>query len=339
MFCSKAACLTISRVYGSLVIAVYSNLSYNALTFIDSLRSDDGLNRDSVIAKLLKIVKCNCRLINYCMNNRLKTFEDCENMDEHLEKDDYADFEPGKTSDFLDWFMNLEEKETKVDLSQSDKRIEWVSEFIPGLNIASYGGIVPFQAEGLIHNLPFYYRDRGSTITLKVNHEGADNAYGSNALYNASAEAFDGSDMGMNWLSVFFNLMERLDKSPYLYEFEAKTIRYKEKNNLSTAYVVDGHEDRVYGWGYSAAEAYESTKEISSFLTFSGFTEEIQKLHWELQDINPIPVNEDDRIYPDPEPSFTVNVPDNWRNSDGMIEIPADFLDKMFKMQKAGGLL
>lgn len=226
---------------------------------------------------------------------------------------------------FLNYFMNLEE-EPKTDFSKRLKQFEWISEFVPGFTIASAGGIAPFQAEGLINEMPFYYRERG-TITLKVNHKNADDAYGSNILYLADAEDFDERFQRTHWLSTLFNLVENLQRSPYLYEFPSKFVKFNDSKDPGSVY-ADSEEriDLVRAWGNSSQEAYENTKRIDPYLSSRGWSEDLQQNYWKVRDISPVPLNEDDRIYPEIDPDFSVNVPDTWRDDNGLITIPESFL-------------
>lgn len=227
---------------------------------------------------------------------------------------------------FLEYFTNLDPVEFKTDFSKSLEQFEWISGFISGFTVVSAGGICPFQAEGLIDGLPFYYRERG-TITLKVNHKDAENAYGSNVLYFADAEDLDENYQPIHWLNTLFNLVENLRPGPYLYEFPSKFVKFNDPKDPGSVF-ADSEEriDLVRAWGNSAQEAYENTKRIDPYLLSKGWTEEVQQNYWKIRDISSVPLNEDDRIYPEVAPDFSVKVPDSWRDKNGLINIPEEFL-------------
>lgn len=217
----------------------------------------------------------------------------------------------------------------KFDMyAQDPNDWSWLGELVPGLVVSSAGGLVPFQAEGLLKGHPFYYRERHGQARLNIAELEADNAYLDNCIYTAYADV-DEFRCGPEWITTFLNLVERLKRAPFLYKFEGNEVKFKNPETKGTTqslediYIDDERTVHV-AWGDSPEEAlefsYESGKEV--LVDHYGWDLAFYNRMVELEARNPVPLNVDDRVIPDPD--FEVRVPESWRNSDGEIEIPAD---------------
>lgn len=181
----------------------------------------------------------------------------------------------------------------------------WLQEIIPGIIISSAGGIVPFQAEGLLEGLPFYYRDRHGSASLRVGTADCDFPYGDDVLYSSSVETpeYEGRE---NFIKNLVKLVKTLEKAPLLYKFEGKKLIFK--NDKSWGYEISETEmDESYGWGHSPEEAWDYMLQPSAYLVEHGCSEDMQ-LQMNLdRAISRTPKNQDTRVYPEIPLVFRVN--------------------------------
>lgn len=199
---------------------------------------------------------------------------------------------------------------------------EWLSCLIPGASLTSAGGVVPFQASGLLHGLPFYYRERHGTASLSVA-EAEESASGQQVLYRAS-EDVEEFRTGPEWIETLLNLVDRLEKAEFLWQFVGRRVSFKTPKDLESMYTSD--EQEVYAaWGHDPAAARVELMKESAVLARYGWSSETQARYRELCQIGLVPVNKDDRVYPSPEPVFEVRVPDAWRTAEGRICVPEGF--------------
>lgn len=199
----------------------------------------------------------------------------------------------------------------------------WLAEIVPGIVVHSAGSLVPFQAEGLISGYPFYYRERGGVATLKVAEKDASNAYGTDKILWSASENVEEFRAGSHWIASLVNLFARLDKAPFLYYFPGKKVGFSGSQDVNTMYATD--EPQTYaGWGDTPEEAYAYAMQPSEYLLSLGWTEEIQRRLWELKQVSPVPVNTDERVYPQEVP-FSVQVPESWKDDTGKIVFPEGF--------------
>lgn len=181
-----------------------------------------------------------------------------------------------------------------------------LQEIIPGLVVSSAGGFGLFQAEGLLKGYPFYFRAEQGGASLKVGAADSDFPYlPSDALWISNVQ--EGyTEYGMTYdefLYAMVNLVPNLKPSPFLWEFETYRV-----TNFTTPTVDTSKRDIIRGWGHTSFEGYLSTLVYPAWLEQRGVTIETWEKCVELMDINPEPVNIDDRIYPYPLPLFEVNV-------------------------------
>lgn len=171
---------------------------------------------------------------------------------------------------------------------------------IPGLVISSAGGFVPFQAEGLLHGLPFYFRERHDQASLQVGQ--ADGDAFTDFLFYAAMDSDDFRGME-DFPRYLIALVQKLERAPMLWKFPARKLKYEDGkwNGVS----VTEETESQYGWGMTPEEGYAATQKFSEFLGGYGWSEERQKAMRDAQQISPVPVNQDDRVWPDPLPEFT----------------------------------
>lgn len=191
----------------------------------------------------------------------------------------------------------------------------WMQEFIPGIIVSSAGGSVPFQAQGLIHGLPFYYRDRHGYADFRVGPaDGDDVVLNHEALYSASCktEEFMGQETFFrNWLY----LIPRLSRAQTRYEFKGRQVEFTyEDRQIIDVFPMD-REYSYYGWGMDAAEARASLDDFwfqlpSELSTPPEKQTDIINRWCEYAAVSMEPHEPEVRIFPNPEPTFTVrNVP------------------------------
>ena len=232
------------------------------------------------------------------------------------------DFEENKKNAFLEWLDS--DGELGFDMySQDPTDWDWLKQFVPTLIIKSAGGLCPFQAEGYIFNLPFYYRERHGWASLELGEEEALNGYSGDSLFSSGIEVEEFRS-GPGWISTLLTLIEKLEKSDFLYYFSGNEVKWEDPNDVNTAYIVGDYKLGYPGRGANPEEAYRNSIGIWEFLVERGWKpEDVQKLV-DLQDIKPVPKNEDRRIFPNPIPEFKVSVPELWRLEDGTIELPRE---------------
>lgn len=175
-------------------------------------------------------------------------------------------------------------------------------ERIEGLHLFSAGGACPFQAEGTIAGLFFYFRFRGEHMSLTLASEYED--IWSKPLY-ASSQAFgDGSGFtgwldGGDFVEQFTFMVQKLERSPMLWRFEGVFTEdhYRDKA---------GDPSEMSTWGHTPEEAWDRLMQIGSD---SGDIEAAQAYIAKYA-LDPQTVTVDDRVFPDPEPDFRALVSD-----------------------------
>lgn len=219
--------------------------------------------------------------------------------------DDPADFEDKHYEAFKDYVESGDDifEEVGFDMyAQSPKAWAHLSEKIPGLIVTSAGGWVPFQSQGFLHGLPYYLRCRHDVASLEVGQ--ADGSAFRDILFYADIDYTESAGIE-NFEDMMIKLVPLLKKAPFRYEFECRVPEYDE-NHKYTGNTTDKY-DVTYGWGNSPEEAYESVTKPNWFLKERGVSDEDQLYRISLQKINPNPINEDNRVWPDPLPEFVVN--------------------------------
>lgn len=191
--------------------------------------------------------------------------------------------------------------------SQDPNEWTWLQDIIPNFIVSSAGGSVPFQAEGLYHGYPFYMRDRHGYAELSLGELDGEAPYsGSSILYSAGVETeeFYGSE---NFIRNILALVPKLKRAPFPYQFEGKKLDFS-KDNSWTYTVSELKKEICWGWGYTPEEGFARLVEPSEYLITHGASVALQQQMMEAQAFSPIPVNSDERKFPDSDPLFIVTV-------------------------------
>lgn len=213
------------------------------------------------------------------------------------------EFEANKLNAFKDYVETG--LDVKFDLWATDPNdYVWLQEFFPNFKLVSAGGALPFQAEGYVEGHPFYYRSEQNSASLYVAGQDSEMPYLPEMSLWSSSLTHEDYLGNANFLNNLFTLLKSLKKAQFLYRFSCNDIKYHDQNDLSTAYVIEEGTGSVFGWGYNPVEAFEYAKKPSSYLTEHGISEEVQQFVWLTKNPNPVPINEDTRVYPDVLPSF-----------------------------------
>jgi hypothetical protein len=184
------------------------------------------------------------------------------------------------------------------------ERDDWkfLEKVIPGLQIVTADGFAPFQAEGFIHELPFYFRLRHGTVMLQVGQLSGD-AVNGHILYSVNVMSKLPETHG-GFATLMLELVPNLEKMPFQWKFSSNVIEVEEDWSAKT----NGYKTTLYGWGHTPEEALEYVKQDLGSRFNYDCTPEMRENIWRLRDVNPTPLNEDNRIKPFIEPIFTVNI-------------------------------
>lgn len=231
--------------------------------------------------------------------------------------------------------------------AQDVNKWKWLQQFVPEVIVYSAGGLCPFQVEGYLGEFNFYYRERGGIASLNLARSKNESYSAVNSLYRASinTEEFGPAH---KWLGTFLTLIERLEKNPYLYQFQTdevtgsgKVFSKKLDENGEVIHTTVG------GWGFTEEEAYQDALENIESMRFwfmrehsrydrelkkeipepeKDWTDEDYDRYVSLMNVQPIVVKieGEDRDYPAVDPVFEVKVPEAWRQDDGTIVFPVD---------------
>ena len=233
--------------------------------------------------------------------------------------------------------------------AQDVKEWEWLQQFVPDVIVYSAGGMCPFQAEGYIGDLNFYYRERGGYASLSLANSKEASYSLRDSLYSAEIEVEEFRPAS-EWIGTFLTLVERLEKPKFLYHFQSDAVdleKLDKEGIMQNKHDENGdviHETQL-GWGYSVEEAFQEAAafEMLRFLVMNrkkydektgeyvhdperSWSEEKFNKFLMLKNIQPIVVEVEgtDRAYPVPEPVFEVKVPEKWRNEEGVIVLPVE---------------
>lgn len=207
---------------------------------------------------------------------------------------------------FLAWLDT--DGEIPFDMyAQKPEKWAWLSDVIPGIIIYSAGGLLPFQAQGLLHGLPFYYRHEWGSASLAVAGPNGE-PFGNEVLYRASVD-YD-EDVEIAGQSPFVDnlvrLVPSLERSPFLWEFPCRKLVFDKGKKLS--YTVSDEVDIVVGWGHTPEEGFLATQKPSEYLLSHGWSVEFQRQMWVDRAVSSVPRNIDNRVFPEVAPDFHVNI-------------------------------
>lgn len=257
------------------------------------------------------------------------------------------------------WCAGVAEQEMGLSFdmyAQDSNEWAWLRQFCPGLYITSAGGMLPFQAEGYLGDLLFYFRKEHGYASLST-YADRENMYDPAArLYYAEIDTDEVLD-GKAWVSDLLTLVERLERAKGRYAFKSNNIKFEDRTapfDMS----VDMDPQPVWrqgsiGWGHTQEEAYadaiqrvqenaeyfmqehtyavtgddgkplydENGKHVTEV---SSWSQEKADYYVSLVDVQPTLVSNDsaDRKFPDEDPTFEVKVPEVWRDEQDRIRLP-----------------
>lgn len=178
----------------------------------------------------------------------------------------------------------------------------------PDLRLDEAGGACPFQAEGTLFGIPFYFRFRHNWASLRLGADVFDKP-----LYSAGAEFGTHEDQGTLTDGEFMDLMSvlipALERAPICWEFPGvEKVRPLDLTG-DGAVVETGAEiirPHVYrSWGKTPAEAWAAMHEPSAWLRDEhGVSFETQADWVAARQMVNETLTVDDRVFPDPEPDF-----------------------------------
>lgn len=219
------------------------------------------------------------------------------------------EFENHRYQAFHEWLSTP--VDVPFDMHAQDPE-DWASlrSFIPSLSVSSAGGVLPFQAYGMMYDLPFYYRERDGIAELHVGESDNGTAV-SQPLYTASEQVEECRQERDMWIDSLLNLVEHLVDAPFLWQFRGNLVLVQQ----GQCEIVSDNGVHI-AWGHAPDEAYQALTSIAE--------EDSMMVREQInaQNINPQPINSDTRHYPEPEPSFTVYVPEVWRADNRRIHVP-----------------
>ena len=183
------------------------------------------------------------------------------------------------------------------------ERFEALEARVPELSVVSAQGDSPFQAEGVLQGLPFYFRYRRGVASLAL---GA-NPVGE-PLYSAFAaygSKNDGTLKDEEFEELLVALIPHLARAPFRYQFKGRKVLVKGLPDAPMVMATD-REELYFSWGHTAEEAYEKLTTVAPHLLSKGYSEPLQQEIFTAQAIDPVPLNRDERDFPETAPSFTV---------------------------------
>lgn len=184
---------------------------------------------------------------------------------------------------------------TPVDWSPLEARI-------PGLKVEEAGGWVPYQVEGTLLGLPFYFRSRSENSRLNVYSTDANRVL----LYSSEMAPLTSSHHG--FAEHMLTLVPELKKARFMYKFARKDAWQDKEKNI----IIVGKETVTSCEGFTPEDALERFKQrIFEFsdIYLEPIEGDRELTAWELWDafqVDPEPLNEDDRVFPDMLPDFRV---------------------------------
>lgn len=178
-----------------------------------------------------------------------------------------------------------------------------IEAIIPSLRVVRAGGAPVFTAEGVLHGLPFFLKSRKSKASLDLGWEPTEAP-----LYTSSADFTpNGREVTVEeFIRLLQQLIGDLTRAPFPYSFRGRRVNIALKGEGLELLAQDAEEVFV-SKGCTAEEAFESIAAPDPNLHQLGLTDELQEELFRLQTIDPKPLRPDDRIFPAPEPVFSVN--------------------------------
>ena len=186
----------------------------------------------------------------------------------------------------------------------------------PALQVGSYGGMCPVQAEGTIHGHEFYFRYRHCSATLTV---GGDLHY--QALWSSGLQHGE-DDQGWLTDAEFMDIMGRLitdlTRAPMWWEFEGTRTKDAQQHSTQEAELRGdtppatppplrakdraGAPTTMGSWGHTPTEAWKRLHDTEDRYQITG---EQWLAYVAEHGLSPETITVDEREYPDTDPDWT----------------------------------
>jgi hypothetical protein len=187
-----------------------------------------------------------------------------------------------------------------LDIGLNGTAIKQLQDRIPGLLVASAGGVKPYRAEGELHGLPWRFRYQQGRASLKVGGDAreaplydAQCAYGLSMALTLDTESFV-------WLMMW--LVPRLKRAPRVWVFEGVAAQ-------DTRRARKGEPHPYSSYAHTPQEALQKITARPVWRRVIGqyvSPPEAWAAEVAAWRINPWTVTVDERQWPDPEPVFLV---------------------------------
>lgn len=151
-----------------------------------------------------------------------------------------------------------------------------------GLIVTRAGGIVPFQAEGFIYDMPFYFRCRSGSVSLRVGSNDGKPPYGGRGWYSSFLELDDENDFmdREKFVKIFPEMVKALQKNDFFFGFQyvlrsdVENLSEEEREHYEEVARAQKHGDctEVFAFGATAEEAYNNlfTRTFSGHRSYLG---------------------------------------------------------------------
>lgn len=172
---------------------------------------------------------------------------------------------------------------------------------IPGLLVESAGGACPYQSEGTIKGYPYYFRYRNGSASLKIGMPGTKPYGWDTVLWDASknhGDDYDGFLEPEEFANLMIELVPHLSRSPRTWQFTANKIKFDDNSQPYT----DGERESRGCVHDTIEEAAERILEGARSGNY-GLPD-----YSHLLDLEPVPGQVEERVWPDPEPLFETTV-------------------------------
>lgn len=148
-----------------------------------------------------------------------------------------------------------------------------------GLVITRAGGVVPFQAEGFIYDMPFYFRCRHGNVSLRVGGNNGERPYSTRSWYSSFLELNEDYFMDReSFVKIFPEMVKALQKSDFFFGFQyvlrsdVENLSEEEREQyeeVARAQEIGDHV-KVFAFGATAEEAYNNlfTETFSGHLSY-----------------------------------------------------------------------
>lgn len=195
--------------------------------------------------------------------------------------------------------------EIEFDMWARDpKDYPYATERYPGLVVFSAGGMLPFQAEGLVDGYPWYYRDEWGKASLRVGELNGERPYADyETLWSASCSVAEWQESA-HFEETLVKLVGLLEKSPFCYTFVGNKLLFANNPDKPWEFTVSEELEERAGWGHSPEEAFDDLFVPSDYLSQNGCSEDKQFEMALARNFNRTPVSMDKRVYPEVTPDF-----------------------------------